>query len=263
MATIKRNRTLSLLFLFFCNTIAIAQTQPDTNKSTKFSYATPFQLLEPKYITTGILHNRVIDYSKIQKFQGLTTDSITDYNNWYQMYWELSRADIKKSTSLPNIYEVQKNATEKEKKGVIQIGIINMFYNTIKPDAIDKGQLKMENNQLKDVLPRNGTPYETKRCFTIAPLSESILSGNNTFVFNSDFYFSNTGESIQSIIVDLDDGMGKRNLMINQPFSISCLTSGIKTISIAMQTNNKQTYYAKTTINKYRYKKGRLLLSGA
>ena len=86
MATIKRNRTLSLLFLFFCNTIAIAQTQPDTNKSTKFSYATPFQLLEPKYITTGILHNRVIDYSKIQKFQGLTTDSITDYNNWYQSF---------------------------------------------------------------------------------------------------------------------------------------------------------------------------------
>lgn len=147
---------------------------------------------------------------------------------------------------------------------VIPLGIIDFNVHRLKRDAIDNGDLLLNNEQLYNVAGRN--PFEQLRVLTMSPLLNSVTGNTLSFTLPANHVFTNVTHSnssgqnmLSNLAIDADDGQGYRNVslssgtsgnLISQPFSATYAVSGTKTIGFKMQfVGNNQYYYAKATLH--------------
>jgi len=197
-----------------------------------------FGNLDKTEITTGILYNRVICYSPVEKYTGTNPDTVTDLENWKQMYFEIYNAHVNPPT-IPTIFEVDSLATLSVNNGTIPIAIMNFNYNIIKDSAVVDGLLQLINNQLIDVSNRPDSPYHNKRVFAASSLKDQITQTNISFSLDASFYFTNDTNIIQYLEIDFDDGLGFRTFNFGDIALVSYSTSGLKEIELKAFFQNK------------------------
>ncbi|CAN2042445.1 PKD domain-containing protein [Candidatus Magnetomoraceae bacterium gMMP-15] len=241
----KRNYIFCLLlFLTFINvdlSILFAE-----NNFRLDEFREMFEDLDKKEISTGILYDKVIPFSKIENFTGDSNSKTSSLKNWKQMYFEMRRGSLKKPI-FPNINIIKTEARKRSRsirryifEDVIPIGIMNFKYNALKSDVLEKGLISIEKKRLRRTRRSTESPYEEKRVFAASALKEKTYRGHNiTFFIDKKLYFSNDDKLISNIELDFDDGKGYRELNFDDRININYSVPGTKILKLKSYYEDK------------------------
>ncbi|MCF6365847.1 MAG: T9SS type A sorting domain-containing protein [Bacteroidales bacterium] len=206
-----------------------------------------FSEIDRSEITTGILYDRVIPFSGIEKFTGKNKDAICKQSIWKQMYYELQNASYEKDTvNMPNLKFIFGTKRQFTNGKLIPIYLLNYNYNKIKENAFVDKLLILQNNKIIKNPEKNENPYKVKRAFAAAPYKTHTYYGNDfSFILNGNYLYTNTDEIITEIFVDFDDGFGYRKIKQGTELPVSYAETGQKTVSIKAITQNSDTLVTK------------------
>lgn len=191
----------------------------------------PFSELDKSKIKTGILYDKIkLPVSKIKKFKANNIELIETSKEWREIYGEIYQAKLLKD--IPEILELKQKIKAKLRQNIFPVGILNYEYNQFKKDALKKGLISVKNNK---IYTQENDIYDKNTVFSVSVIDTKQYSGKKiTFVFSSKYYFSNYKDNISYIIIDFDDGKGKRKIKPDDKINIIYSTEGIKNISVQL-----------------------------
>ena len=218
-------------------------------KAQKFSSFTHdadsvFQNLNKKPVTTGILYDRVYPYAMLHVFNTAYFDT-SNLQHFRQAYYELYNAKYNK-TDLKKPQAVDKEIAVIKQTGKVPIGIINFEFNQIDTNAIEDNLLENRNGIYYDVANRVRSPYWKKQISIMSPLVNSTEGLQINFQTSSNLYLQNTGNTIQSLKANFNNGNGLINIGLNNTITVTYPSYGKKIIKfiIRYQDNTEVTTYA-------------------
>jgi len=239
-----KNLLLTVIFLFI-SIFAIAQKEINTEFATKMNLA--FQPLEKNRVPFGLLKDQAFEFTELAAYNGVVTDS-----NYVtpvcikQIYNTLLSARIHDNASQfiqPDDYEQRWQANRTQ--GVITLSGLLFNYAQFKTDAVTSGKLQVINNQFKDkyIGATWQNPYDTKLTFAIAPSVRKYKGYTFSIKIPSNLWLTNVTETIQSIQIDANDGLGYRTTTFEQNLSVAYTTSGLKHWYYKVTLSNGQILY--------------------
>ena len=112
----------------------------------------------------------------------------------------------------------------------VPIASMCINYNCFRTDAYTAGLVTVTNDQIFDVTGAN--PYETRVLFAAAPVQNTFKDQTVQFVLKSALYYTNSGKTITSVVVDMGDGNGFQTVSWDTPFEITYASAGNKVFVI-------------------------------
>jgi len=175
----------------------------------------------------GVLYDRVLPLSGIERFDGRHGAPTADAKVWRQIYDELRRASSDPAAR-PAVESVFESA--RPRHDAIPIALLFDRYQRIRPDALERGALVREGDRLAL---GHGAAFETRTAFAAAALRPSIWRESEArFVIDADAFFSNAGLMLSDLEVDLADGLGYRSAALGVPLTAHYTTVGSKTLHV-------------------------------
>ena len=242
--------SLIIIISVFLSTMAIAQKEINTEFATKMNLA--FQPLEKNRVPFGLLKDQAFEFTELAAYNGVVTDS-----NYVtpvcikQIYNTLLSARIHDNASQfiqPDDYEQRWQANRTQ--GVITLSGLLFNYAQFKTDAVTSGKLQVINNQFKDkyIGATWQNPYDTKLTFAIAPSVRKYKGYTFSIKIPSNLWLTNVTETIQSIQIDANDGLGYRTTTFGQNLSVAYTSSGLKHWYYKVTLSNGQILYSHSKI---------------
>lgn len=114
--------------------------------------------------------------------------------------------------------------------------------------------LGVQSNRLRDVAGRAQSPYLLNNIFAFhLPISTLSSTTGTTFTFKPEYFFTNTGKTIQKIELDGGDGQGFKTVSWNQEHKVFYTSDGVKTLTLRFTYTDGSTYsgLSEITINGY------------
>ncbi|WP_255474061.1 DNRLRE domain-containing protein [Pontibacter qinzhouensis] len=206
-----------------------------------------FQHLNKTPITTGILYDRVVPFTRLDLFGQPLQLNTADREYFRQAYSELRGATYGTS-SLLSTEAVDQKIRESLNSGTVPIGLIAYKFNQIDTMSIQHNLLYQSNGLLYDSNPRSRSPYWEKKAVVLAALTGSVKAGVVNFRISPDLVANNLGLGIN--YVQIDFGNGAVNYSVGQQFSVSLTTGGVRTIRYTVYFNNNTqvTTYSTLTV---------------
>ena len=226
----------SLVLVFFASgaTMSFAQTTDIYDSLTQtpqqqFEYIT--QNLNLSEVNTGFLVDKALPMVPIEKFNGqqLSNDNRGSTFKFCKLYAMLSSMGISSNFNLPHPSSYT-SLVENPQNSQILMGVLMYEYNQFREDALTQNLLTTNGVQFFDVPGRPQSPYLEKEVFLASPMKQRVAGLIQEFKLPSALVYTNSTKTIASIEMDFDDGMGFRNVIIDQGVSISYSQEGLKTI---------------------------------
>lgn len=166
------------------------------------------------------------------------------------MYFQLQTGWTRTTANpLPVITSV--NTTIKQNTGgtlPVPIPLLIGQYNTVKSNAFSSNLLSYNSSTRKvyDVAGRTQSPYDLKNLFAACPNRKETVTGNETFVFQSNLIWNNTGKTINQLQIDFSNGQGFQIITIGTPVTVSYADTGYKrwTIKATLSDNSVMQCYS-------------------
>jgi len=230
-------------------TTATFSLQAQTNQTYTQTFDSLFSNVPYSTVGTGILYDRVANFSDIELFNLQTTDT-SSYSRFIQAYSELNRAVT--SPSINQHFLLKIDSLEEMLKNIsyIPIGIINANYDIIDTNALHSGKLYESGGLFYVNNAINGDLFVQEYALLAAPLLEQADSVVQ-FGLNNLFIFENHSNTISSISIDFDDGNGLNSYAIgNTNIIVQYATDGLKiiTIQIHLSDGSIVTTYARLKV---------------
>ena len=136
-----------------------AQTQP--TDSARQYLSTMFAPLDKSQLPTPYLEDYGYRFMPLRIFNGTLSDSArTSLPVWRQLFATVVSGTLKGSDDLPALSDINARLTQQQNaSSAIPLLIERLDYATLRPDAIQAGLLRAQNNQLFDVAGRSRSPY--------------------------------------------------------------------------------------------------------
>ncbi len=191
-----------------------------------------FARLDPSELTTGVLYDRVLPLSGIERMDGSGAGPAISLRTWNQLYDELRRASANPGARPGS--EVLRDRARAD-RGTIPVVLLWDRYERIRPDAMERGLLRMENGQL--VRSGAGRAYELHESFAASALREGTYQGSAvSFELDPGLIFSNMGHSPGHMELDPGDGLGFRVFLPGSPLSARYRDPGRKSVTLRIST---------------------------
>jgi len=187
--------------------------------------------LDTRELQTGVLYDRVLPLSDIERFSGKDGAAVASRGLWRQVYEELRRASAD-----PNVRPPAEALVERARRQQDAVPLTLLFddYERIRPDALDRGALALRNGRL---VRGSGEAFERRTAFAAAALREWTYRGREVrFVLGRDDYFSNRRGDDPRLEADLDDGAGFRAMSFDVPLTARYGEPGTKTLRLRATT---------------------------
>lgn len=193
-----KNVRFLVLFVFALIGLA-ANGESSETKTFREEIDEIFSEFDKEQVPTGILSEYGVALVYPDNFDGgePNDSNWVDAKTWELLYDGLYDSQINSKSSLP--------ATETVINTIQQKGaaIMCIRYNTIVPDAVEKGLVTIDNDRIKIVPGKN--PFEEQICFAVNP----NLSGSR-LVFDKENFYTNMSENISKIEYSTDKGQTYR-----------------------------------------------------
>ena len=238
----KKTLIFSALLLLFGSSFS------QVNEADSFEeHQAMFSEINPADISTGILYDRVLPFSGIEKYNGKNKDAICKKAYWKQMYYELQNASyVKDTVNMPNLDFILGTKRQFTNGKLIPIYLLNYEYEKIKENALDNELLLLRNGKLIDNPVKNESPFEKKRVFVATPYKAHTYYGNDfSFILNGNYLFTNTDEKLVKFFADFDDGFDMIEIAQGKILPVSYAETGEKTITIKAITEKNDTLFTK------------------
>ncbi len=220
------NKTYYFIILFLISTTLWSQTNYRPASAVK----------------TGIFYDLAVPFSGIQQFDGSENSPANTLNNWKQIYFELSKASVKKENFKP-LSEVSKAAKIHLRNEVIPIAVLGYDYSFLGEDLTKF----MGKDSIIDL---TGVVVPDYRVFSSAPFKTVTHSGSNlVFSIPGELFFSNFGKKPVSFLINFDDDAGWRKISLNEKMNVSYATSGKKVIRLKAIYYGNQVLYSSFHFN--------------
>jgi hypothetical protein len=190
-----------------------------------------FASLDQSKITTGILYDRVLPLSHIERFDGTAESRPASLAAWKQVYHELYRSSLG-APPWPPLEAFLARGRSAVNEGLIPVALLNVRYDRIRRDAIERGFVILEDGKLRE---GEGNPYVEARAFAACALKEYTHRGGRvTFSFDPARYVTNDASAPRAIAVDFSDGTGWRDVALESEPVVNYATAGPKTVRVRM-----------------------------
>ena len=103
---------------------------------------------------------------------------------------------------------------------VISVRLVNLFYHDLHEDAVANGWIAFQDGIAQDLTQGTVNPFQEKRAFQMMVDVGTYHPGDLLFQIPVDGIYSNTDEVIESIELDMDDGLGWQPVEPGQTFEI-------------------------------------------
>ncbi|MBL7887653.1 MAG: T9SS type A sorting domain-containing protein [Flavobacterium sp.] len=195
-----------------------------------FSQDKAYDLLKNK-TTTNILYDRVFNLSKANSLDPKTISAIT----FNQVYHEIQRADF--SQSLPKYEIVKAEAQLGKASKQIPLSILIADFETIKNEAIEKGDVYLNSNSNFVLKPNANEVFEKHSLNLMSALVAKSTS--STFILKEDFVFNTTNKIISNISIKAENSSWKK-IIFGQPFQLLANASGKQIIDYRIEFTNHE-----------------------
>ena len=189
--------------------------------------------IDTRELRTGVLYDRVLPFSGIERFSGDGGAAVSSRGLWRQLYEELRRASAD-PTQRPSAQALLERA--RRRQDAVPLALLFDRYERIRPDALDSGALEVRDGHL---VRGSGAAFEERTAFAAAALREWTYRGREVrFVLGRDDYFSNLGGISPWLEADLDDGAGFRAMSFDVPLTARYAGPGTKTLRLRATTDD-------------------------
>lgn len=177
---------------------------------------------------SGILYDRVLPLSGIERFDGRSGRFAAGMTLWAQIYDELRRASD--TSPLPPFRAFLADALRSAGTGRVPVAMLNIRYDRIRENAFERGLLAVRDGRIEEA---GGSPYLEERAFAACALRGRTHRGARAvFSFDDRWYVTNDGVALRSIEADFDDGAGLRAVAPGSDAVVSYSSAGTKRISL-------------------------------
>jgi len=180
-----------------------------------------FRTLDPLYLSTNLLADKSLGFIDYSSYHGHLADSNRmDYSKLLRLNGAMLMAIHDTG------YQVQHPDTLKhwmghyDSLGYRPFALLNFQYNTFKDSVLANNLIQKNGIQLEDVPGRSENPYLTKRLFAGAFRTQQFQGPEYDFIIPSELFMSNTGETLDSLLVDFDDGNGFQEIALDSAYTV-------------------------------------------
>ena len=166
-----RKQILFGIFCLFLMVVNVAFAQEDGYDCFRAKMSFVFQYVNKDKVPTGILSDYGLQLIEPNGFDGILTDTnYVDFSVWKQLYFGMYDSRINTKVSLQEPQLMYNNI-----KGRNSLAIMHFYYNKLDDNAVNKGLLRFENEQIKEVTGA-ASPYLQKELFAVSPCATNFDS---------------------------------------------------------------------------------------
>jgi hypothetical protein len=185
----------------------------------------------------------VYDYFK----GNIDTDSTTEMLTYLNTVKEVGLSNFNPEDSSVSIVNLEKRMLDLLDTGYTPISLTFVEYSDFKDSTIALELVGFENNAFTETQVSEYYPFEKKRLFTGSVLNHVIKNPTQKFFIDEKLIQSNIREEIDSLYIDFDDSNGFIPVELNQAFSISYNSEGLKNCVMKIKAAGDY-YYSKFQI---------------
>ncbi len=233
--------TTPFLLLLFWSFFGQAQeVEIEVEENFEADRAHVFQPLDLSEVTSGLLLDYGIPLLPPHRYDGSTLNDTTRMIDllFGLTYATLHSAALDSTEQLPDPSIYMSVVDSYQPGDPIPIGILLQQYHYFRTDAIDENLIDTLGGQLFDVPNRPESPYLSDTVFAASALIAESDSISVSFVVPGQLIFNNHDSGIQSISVDLDDGVGWQAATPDVPVAANYGSAGTKTLVIKCILND-------------------------
>lgn len=228
------------LFIMVAN---VAFAQEDGYNDFRAKMTSVFEYVNKDKVPTGILSDYGLLLVEPNGYDGIPRDTnYVDLTVWKQLYFGMYDSQINSKANLKEPQLVFDNVKVRQ-----SLAVMHLYYNKLDENAVNRGLLKFENEQIKEVSGA-ASPYIQKELFAVAPCKTYFDSSTVSFTFDRDCYVDNTGLTVTRIEVKFGDETGYVNAQWDSPVSHKFGFGGDKDIYFRMTFSNGKSLISRTEI---------------
>lgn len=215
----RRSLHLLGLALVVCVVLAAGAPQASAAGPIERAIADALEGVDAARLRTGVLYDRVLSLSRLERFDGREASPVATSAEWRQAYDELRRASTAPDR-LPELGVLIDAARPDVRAGVIPLAVVDFRYERIDATALDR---------TRPIGP--DAPLVASRAFAVAALKSHTHRGANVaFVLDRARYFTDAPTTPRSIELDFADGGGFRRIDFAERVDVHYASPGTKTI---------------------------------
>lgn len=194
---------------FLCDSIEVSTIDSNAALNAFSLVDSIYKKLPADSIGTGLLMDKSLGIIDCTKYKGDSTlDDTCHYASLLQLHSSVYWAYL--DTTERPIYVAQYDSIAQlyRDSGYVPIGLILAPYNRVKDNAVEDTLLILNGIQVEQNVPWRGHPFEEGNVYAAAALSFFTDTGAVKFILPTALIYNSTGETIQSLEADFDDGNG-------------------------------------------------------
>jgi hypothetical protein len=230
----------NLLWLLLTLSISAFAQDADTTYAARIKYI--FKYLDKSKVPTAMLKDAAFELAELSNYNGLIlADSNLVYDqNFRDIYLTLASSQLGYLPSglLPNPKLVDSIWLSKRKTGQVTLAGLYYQYNRFADDAFNK--VTVINDQIYDKYV-NGiwqNPYITEQVIAFTPAITEQAGLNFSLLLPAQLWLSNNKQQVSKIEVDMNDGLGYRQLSPNVGLPVLYADSGLKILKFKLSLSN-------------------------
>lgn len=200
--------------------------------------------LPAERVPSGILYDRALPLSGIERFDGAPDAPAADLATWRQIGFELRRASLV-SPAWTDFAAIEREARAASRAGIVTLAVANLRYERIREDALATGALIARGDRL---VPGSGEPFASRRAVVAAALPARSFRGEAVrFRCLDPAALSNLATPPAEQTVDFGDGLGYRPVEAGREEIVRYAAEGTKEIRVRLRYPDGAVHHARTS----------------
>ncbi len=209
---------------------------PDPIQST---IAEALRPLDGYPLRTGVLYDRVLPLSGIERFDGAPGSHPATLATWLQLYDEIRRASAP-APFQPEPAVLAAAARQGRMRGVVPLAVLDARYERLAPDALERVAPRLREGRM----PPGEAPLVEGRVFAAAPLVERTYRGAEVrFALDRSLCFTNDEAAPRRIEMDFGDGQGYREIEFGQVVAVRYDRAGERMLRLRLTAADGSTRF--------------------
>ncbi len=198
-------------------------------------------------IKTGILYDRVFPFARLDKFNNKTTDT-TGFQHFRQAYSELYSSHYHPTGHLLSPEDWDDMLDWNTFTGSLPVGIMDMKYNQVKPNAVSKKILLNRKGLLYDNPASKENPFTEKNLQVATLLGETAETGTTILKLVPELVLSNTGRKVEHVELKMADRDETYTLKAGDSLAINFENEGLINVHTKVYFTNGESFNSESAI---------------
>ncbi len=235
---------LGLFFGFIFN----SKNVPNQQNASPFTHVVDSLLkyVNKSPVTSGILYDRVAPFARLDAFR--PAKDTTGFQHFRQSYSELYMGHYQPEHKLISPDDVDDIVEWRNYQKTIPVGIMDMQYQRLNPNALKDGELVMQKGRLYDNATRKASPFITSYLQIATLMEEKIKPGPQMIKLYPELFLSNAGSKVTSVSLAFDNNLGTYTLQAGDSVVVNFPENSVINLNTTVVLEDGNTFASKSVV---------------